>query len=78
MGVKYLSDIYPKRAVGTMVGLSGFAGAVGGALAASFVGLILKFSGSFTLIFLIASTMYLLAWLILRFMIPQIRQIKLQ
>lgn len=72
-----VSDIYPKHAVGTMIGLSGFAGAVGGALGASFVGLVLQISGSYTLIFLIASTMYLLAWLILKLMVPRIQQIKI-
>ncbi len=72
-----VSDVYPQKAVGTMVGLSGFAGAVGGALGASFVGLVLQFTGSYTLIFLIASTMYLLAWAILKLMIPRIEQIKL-
>ena len=71
-----VSDIYPKHAVGTMVGLSGFTGAIGGALAASFVGLALKFSGSYTLIFLIAGSMYMLAWGILKLMIPKISLIK--
>ncbi|PQJ72680.1 MFS transporter [Polaribacter butkevichii] len=70
-----VSDIYPKKAVATMVGLSGFTGAIGGALAASFVGLVLDISGSYTLIFVIASSMYLLAWLILKIMIPQIKPI---
>ncbi|MCP3932560.1 MAG: MFS transporter, partial [Bacteroidetes bacterium] len=37
-----VSDIYPKKAVATMVGLSGFTGAIGGALSASFVGIILE------------------------------------
>ena len=35
-----VSDIYPKNAVGSMIGVSGFFGAVGGALSATFVGLI--------------------------------------
>lgn len=73
-----VSDIYPKNAVASMVGLSGFAGAIGGALSASFIGLVLEFSGSYMLIFLIASTMYLLAWLILKIGIPHIQQIKLE
>ncbi|MFI1744377.1 MFS transporter [Thalassobellus sediminis] len=71
-----VSDIYPKKAVATMVGLSGFTGAIGGAFAASFVGLVLDISGSYTLIFVIASTMYLLAWLILKLMIPEIKPIE--
>lgn len=68
-----VSDIFPRNAVGTVVGMSGFAGAVGGALAASFVGLILEFTGSYFLIFTIAGSMYLLAWLILKLMIPKIK-----
>lgn len=72
-----VSDIYPKNAVGTMVGLSGFAGAIGGALGASFVGLVLELSGSYMLIFLIASSMYLLAWVILKIGVPHIQQIKI-
>ena len=68
-----VSDIYPNNTVGTMIGLSGFTGAIGGALSASFVGLILKFSGSYTLIFAIASSMYLVAWLTLKIFIPRIQ-----
>jgi hypothetical protein len=68
-----VSDIYPKRAVGTMVGLSGFAGAVGGALSASFVGLILENTGSYFLIFLIASSVYLINWLILKIFLKEIK-----
>lgn len=72
-----VSDVYPQKAVGTMMGLSGFTGAVGGALSASFVGLVLKLSDSYTPIFLIASTMYLLAWVILKIMIPKIQPIEI-
>jgi ACS family hexuronate transporter-like MFS transporter len=72
-----ISDIYPKQAVATMVGLSGFAGAVGGALSASFIGLILENTGSYFLIFLIASSVYLINWLILRLFIKEIKPVSL-
>ncbi len=72
-----ISDIYPKHSVGTMTGLSGFAGAVGGALSASFVGLILEKTGSYFLIFLIASSVYLLNWLLLKLFIKEIKPLKL-
>ena len=72
-----ISDIYPKHAVGTMVGLSGFAGAVGGALSASFVGLILENTGSYFLIFFIASSVYLLNWLILKLFVKEIKPVLL-
>lgn len=69
------SDIYPKSMVGSMIGLSGFAGAIGGALSATFVGLLLEATHSYALIFTIASTMYLLSWLIIKIFIPKIDQI---
>jgi ACS family hexuronate transporter-like MFS transporter len=71
-----ISDVFPKHIVASVVGLSGFSGAIGGALAATFVGLILKFTGSYTIIFVLASTTYFLAWLTLKILIPRITQIK--
>ena len=70
-----VSDVYPKQVVGSMTGISSVGGAVGGALASSFVGLILEWTGSYATIFMIASTMYILAWLILKIFVP-IRQIE--
>ena len=70
-----VSDVYPKQVVGSMTGISSVGGAVGGALASSFVGLILEWTGSYATIFMIASCMYLLAWLTLRLFVP-IRQIQ--
>lgn len=70
-----VSDVYPKQVVGSMTGISSVGGAVGGALASSFVGLILEWTGSYATIFMIASTMYILAWLILKTFVP-IRQIE--
>ncbi|MBO7116071.1 MAG: MFS transporter [Prevotella sp.] len=72
-----VSDVYPKQVVGSMTGISSVGGAVGGALASTFVGLILEWTGSYATIFMIASTMYLLAWLTLRLFVP-IRQIKFE
>jgi MFS transporter, ACS family, hexuronate transporter len=72
-----VSDIYPKQAVGSMVGLSGFAGALGGALSASFVGLILENTGSYFLIFFVASSVYIVNWLILKLSIREIKQLEI-
>lgn len=67
-----ISDLYPKNAVATMTGISGFAGAMGGALAASFVGLVLEITGSYLIVFACASSMYLLSWAILLIFVPVI------
>lgn len=73
-----VSDIYPKKAVGSMMGLSGFMGAIGGALSASFVGVLLDTTGSYFLIFLIASSVYLLNWVIIKIAVPEIVPIKIK
>jgi len=73
-----VSDIYPRNAVGSMMGLSGFAGAVGGVLSASFIGLLLQNKGSYFLIFLFASSVYLVNWMILKLFIKEIKPIDLK
>jgi len=73
-----VSDIYPKNAVGSVVGLSGFAGAIGGILFSAAVGLILEFTGSYYVIFGFASIAYLLCWLSLHLMIPDHQKIEVK
>lgn len=70
-----VSDVYPKHVVASMTGISSVGGAIGGALASSFVGFILEWTGSYATIFMIASCMYLLAWLTLKLFVP-VKQIK--
>jgi ACS family hexuronate transporter-like MFS transporter len=65
-----VSDIFPKNAVGSVTGLAGFCGAVGGVIFSAFVGLILEYTGNYYIIFGIASMAYLTCWLILHFLIP--------
>ena len=72
-----ISDIFPKSIVGSMVGLTGFVGAMGGALAASFIGLILEVSHSYFIIFVIAASMYFLAWGTLNLFITRIKSISI-
>ncbi len=71
-----VSDIYPKNAVASMIGLSGFMGAIGGALSAWFVGMSLEGTGSYFMIFLIASSVYLINWAILKVSIKEIKPIE--
>lgn len=65
-----ISDIYPKDAVGSMVGLSLFAGSIGGVLFSSAVGFILEATGNYFMIFGFASIAYLLSWLFLNLLVP--------
>lgn len=72
-----VSDIYPKNAVGSVTGLAGFAGAIGGILFSGAVGLILEFTGSYYVIFGIASVAYLLCWLSLYLLVSDHQKIQI-
>lgn len=71
------SDIFPKNAVGTVTGMAIFSGALGGAISAAAIGAILQATGSYFLIFTIAGSAYLLAWLIIKVFIPEIKPVNL-
>jgi MFS transporter, ACS family, hexuronate transporter len=72
-----VSDIYPKSAVGSMTGLAGFSGAIGGVLFSGAVGLILQLTGSYYVVFAIASVAYLLCWLSLYLLVPNHQKISI-
>jgi MFS transporter, ACS family, hexuronate transporter len=54
-----VSDVFPRQAVSSVVGICGFGGAVGGMLVASAVGFVLQATGSYLAIFALASISYL-------------------
>ncbi len=68
------SDMFPRRAVASVVGIGGMAGAVGGMLVAKAVGYILEWTGSYVIIFIIAGAAYLLALLVIHLIVPTLEQ----
>ena len=70
-----VSDIFPKNAVGTVVGISGFAGAIGGVLFSAAVGLILEHTGNYYVVFAIASVSYLVCWAALKIFVSDTKKI---
>lgn len=72
------SDIFPKNAVGSVTGVAGFFGAVGGAISATVIGSVLEITGSYFIIFAMASRAYIIAWLIIKLMIPEIKLLKFE
>jgi len=70
-----VSDLFPRKAVGSVVGLGGTAGAIGGMLIATAAGYILQFTGSYLILFIIAGSLYLLALIIFHILIPKIEPI---
>jgi ACS family hexuronate transporter-like MFS transporter len=66
------SDMFPRRAIGSVVGIGGMAGAVGGMLISKVVGYILQGTGSYVPIFIIAGSAYLAAWLVIQLLAPKL------
>ena len=66
------SDMFPKRAVGSVVGIGGMAGAIGGMLIAEVVGYLLQWTGSYRIPFLIAGTSYLAALAVIQVLSPRL------
>lgn len=72
-----MADVFPRRAVGSVVGLAGLFGAISGAVVDGFVGVVLDATGSYVPILALFSGAYVLAWVILKIGIPNIRPIEL-
>ena len=67
-----VSDMFPKRAVGSVVGIGGMAGSVGGMVMALVVGEFLEKTGSYAPIFVMAASAYLVALVIIQLLVPQL------
>jgi ACS family hexuronate transporter-like MFS transporter len=73
-----LADIYPKRAVASITGLTGTGAAIGGTFAAAITGLILKRTGSYDPILIWASMSYLVVLGGICVFIPKIGRIEMK
>lgn len=72
------SDMFPRRAVGTVVGFGGFMGGIGGILIAEFAGRVLQRDPSYYLpMFVIAGTIYLIALGIIHLLAPRLERAEL-
>ena len=71
-----VSDQFPRRAVGSVVGIGGLAGGLGGALLAAKVGFIIN-TGGYVPLFAIAASAYLLALLVLQILSPKLEAVRL-
>ncbi|HUG72101.1 MAG TPA: MFS transporter [Steroidobacteraceae bacterium] len=72
------SDLFPRRAVATVVGIGGFAGAVGGMLISTITGLLLESTGSYVPVFLMAGSAYLVALLVVHLLVPRLQPAQLE
>lgn len=70
------SDMFPRRAVGSVVGIGGMAGAFTGATMAVIVGYILNVTGgNYRIPFYIAGAAYLTALLIIHLLVPKVQAV---
>jgi ACS family hexuronate transporter-like MFS transporter len=74
-----ISDIFPKKAVGTVTGFGGFAGAMGGAFASFWVGNLLQNIGieGYVIPFAVAGCGYLLVLLVFHMLVPEIKTVNI-
>src|SRR5690606_23417723 len=66
------SDMFPRQTVASVVGIGGFAGAVGGMAMSYFTGSQLQSTGSYSTIFLIAGSAYLVALVVVHLLAPRL------
>jgi len=70
------SDMFPRSAVGSVTGIGGMAGSVGGFLLATVTGYILQWTGSYASLFALAASAYLVALLIIVLLAPGLRRVE--
>lgn len=70
------SDVFPRGAVGSVVGIGGTVGALGGMGMALFTGYILDSTGSYEILFAICASAYLAALLVVHLLSPRLAPAK--
>jgi ACS family hexuronate transporter-like MFS transporter len=72
------SDLFPSRAVASVAGIGGMAGAIGGMLIAKLVAYLLQSTGSYTIPFLMAGSAYLIGLGVVHLLAPNREPVKLE
>lgn len=79
-----VSDMFPKKAVGSVTGIGGMAGGLGGILIAKIAGWLFdhyKALGHITtgymIVFLICGFAYVIAWVIMHFLVPSMKRVQI-
>jgi ACS family hexuronate transporter-like MFS transporter len=71
------SDMFPRSAVGSVTGIGGMAGAVGGALMMVYAGDIVQLTGSYTTLFEFCACIYLISMVIMILLAPGLKRVDL-
>jgi ACS family hexuronate transporter-like MFS transporter len=77
-----VSDMFPKKAVASVTGIGGMAGAVGGILIARVAGLVLKHFADinkeylgYGILFVACGSAYIIAWVLMHLLVPKFKKI---
>jgi ACS family hexuronate transporter-like MFS transporter len=71
------SDVFPRAAVGSVIGIGGMVGGIGGMVMSKYAGWVLEKIGSYTPIFVVAASAYLLALLVVHLLTPRMAPARL-
>jgi ACS family hexuronate transporter-like MFS transporter len=69
------SDMFPRQAVASVVGIGGFGGAIGGMLIAAFTGFLLEWTGSYVPVFVVAGSAYIGALAVIHALVPRLESV---
>ncbi len=79
-----VSDMFPKKAVGSVVGIGGMAGGMGGVVINKLGGALFDhykelghIETGYTIMFTICAVMYLVAWLIMKTLVPKMKLVEI-
>ena len=70
-------DVFPRSAVGSVIGIGGMIGAIGGMAMARYAGWVLDTIGTYTPIFVVAASAYLVALGVVHLLTPKMEPVKL-
>jgi len=71
------SDMFPRRVVGSVVGIGGFAGAIGGVLMNLGAGTLKDLTGNYIAMFAIAASAYLTALFVIHILVPRLEPVEI-
>lgn len=78
-----VSDMLPRKAVSSVIGIGGMAGAIGGVIFPLFIGFILDYykaldnlTAGYNIIFIVCGLSFLIAWLVIHFLTPKMEPVK--
>ncbi|TDW43368.1 hypothetical protein EV144_1115 [Flavobacterium sp. 270] len=73
-----VSDMFPKKAIGSVIGIGGMAGGIGGVLVSKLGGTLFDYykalgriQTGYTIMFVLCALAYLLAWFIMKLLVPK-------